>query len=72
MYVVMKDGTYFTGAVVQNRQVDLLWTRHIAGAKVWQAKRAWAQQAAARWGGEVAEIQETALARRRSLVRPRR
>ena len=72
MYVVMKDDKYFTGAVVQNRQVDLLWTRHIAGAKVWHAKRAWAQQAASKWGGAVVAINDEDPVRRRSLVRPRR
>ena len=69
MYVVMKDDKYFTGAVVQHRQVDLLWTRHRAGAKVWHAKRAWAQQAAARWGGVVVAINDEYPVRRRTLVR---
>ena len=56
MYVVMKDGKYFTGMVAQTKGLDLRWTRHLAGAKVWQEKRAWAQQAAYKWQGEVVEI----------------
>ncbi|HRW06664.1 MAG TPA: hypothetical protein P5121_16285 [Caldilineaceae bacterium] len=61
MYVVMKDGQYFTGMVARTNGHDLRWTRHIAGAKVWQEKRAWAQQAAHKWQGTVVEIKDKAL-----------
>ncbi len=61
MYVVMKDGQYFTGMVAQTKGLDLRWTRHIAGAKVWKEKRAWAQQVAHKWGGEVVELKDEAF-----------
>ena len=56
MYVVMKNGKYFTGDVSQHEFVGLLWTRRLADAKVWKQKRAWAQKAADTWGSEVVEL----------------
>lgn len=61
MYVVMKDGKYFTGMVARTNGHDLRWTRHLSGAKVWKEKRAWAQQAAHKWGGEVVERKDEAF-----------
>ena len=61
MYVVMKNGQYFTGMVAQTNGHDLRWTRHLSGAKVWKTKRAWAQQAADKWQGKVVELQDEAL-----------
>lgn len=62
MYVVMKEGKYFTGKVTHPEIVDLLWTRRLSGAKVWKEKRTWAQRAAENWGGKVVEVQEDELA----------
>lgn len=56
MYIVVKNGKYFTGDVSHPELVSLLWTRRLSDAKVWQQKRAWAQKAADRWGGEVVEL----------------
>lgn len=56
MYVVMKEGKYFTGDVSHQALVSFLWTRRLSDAKVWKQKRAWAQKAADRWGGEVVEL----------------
>ena len=59
MYVLVKDGKYFTGDVVSDSSLDIiLWTRHPAGAKVWKQKRIWAEKAADRWGGTVVEWRE--------------
>lgn len=56
MYVVMKEGKYFTGEISHQEVVSLLWTRRRSDAKVWKKKRVWAQKAADRWGGEVVEL----------------
>ena len=56
MYVVMKEGKYFTGEVSHQEDVSFLWTRWLSDAKVWKQKRAWAKKAADRWGGEVVEL----------------
>ncbi len=51
MYVIMKDGKYFTGDVAAQIPDDAIrWTRHPASAKVWKEKRSWAEKAADRWG----------------------
>ena len=60
MYIVMKEGLYFTGEVQHNEKLDLRWTRHRSKAKIWKQKRAWAQLAANKWGGEVIEINKNA------------
>ena len=73
MYILMKDGKYFTGQIAfrngaggtqsQNEEEDqeyldfMAWTRHPSAAKVWERNRGWAERAAAKWGGEVVEIQ---------------
>lgn len=66
MYVVMKDGKYFTGDINPTTSAEaILWNRHLAAAKIWKEKRSWAEKAANRWGGEVVELPRDATARRR-------
>jgi len=67
MYVVMKEGKYFTSDVFQPDLASLLWTRRVSDAKVWKQKRIWAQRAADKWGGEVVEL--TDEGRRPELLR---
>ena len=64
MYVVMKEGKYFTGDVSHPELTGLLWTRRLSDAKIWKQKRAWAQKVADTWGGEVVEIREREPIRR--------
>jgi len=59
MYVIMKQGKYFTGDVTPHASFDLMcWSRHPASAKVWKAKPAWAQKTADKWGGTVMRLSE--------------
>lgn len=59
MYVIMKDGKYFTGDITDPDNFEqLLWIHHPAGAKVWNKSRSWAQKAADKWGGEVVNLTE--------------
>ena len=56
VFVVMKDGKYFTGEVAPSAAMELIrWTRHPAEAKIWKRHRYWAQKAARQWGGTVVE-----------------
>lgn len=74
MYIVMKDGKYFTGIIIpdelerSDRQTDdgssdeyldfIAWSHHPSAAKVWEKHRSWADKAASKWGGKVIEIRD--------------
>lgn len=59
MFVVMKDGKYFTGEVAPLPSLECIrWSWHPEEAKVWRTQRHWAQKAAGQWGGMVVELED--------------
>lgn len=69
MYILMKDGKYFTGIIIPsamqaesetpNDYLEFIaWSHHPSTAKVWEKHRSWADRAASRWGGKVIEIRD--------------